>query len=208
MNTKIALSTLSILTVLAMVGGATYAFFSSTATSEDNVFGTGDLVLQLDDVNESTPAATVTASIGDSDFAPGEDVDGFISLHNDGSLDIVEVEMGAAVTETSDPGADSFLPDVLNMTVMVDTTTGTNGVCDTPSDLTSGIDTAVGDGSSPLTLAELDGNTFDAITPGLVAGATRDLCINVEFDSSAGNTYQGDEVSVDFSFTGNQDASQ
>lgn len=209
MNKKIALSGLSILTALALMGGAVFAFFSSQATSNNNLFGAGNLVLQLDD-NDESASATVTGSIGvgTSAFAPGDDVDGFISLHNDGSIDIAEVEMGTAVTETADPGADSFLADKLNVTVQVDTTTGTNGICDTPTNLTSSIDSAVGDGSTPLTLTEMNGDTFDAITPGLAAGDTRDLCINVAFDNSAGNIYQGDAIDVDFTFTGNQDASQ
>jgi len=207
-NKKIALSLLSIVSALVIVGGATFAFFSSSATSESNLFGAGDLVLQLDDVNESTPVGTVTASIGASDFAPGADVDGFISLHNDGSIGIAEVEFGATVTETNDGGAASNLADVLLLKVEVDTNTGTNGVCDTPSDITAAMDLAVGNNDGTLRLSELDGDVYDAITPGLAPGVTRDLCINVEFESTAGDEYQNDAISVDFDFTGNQDSSQ
>ncbi len=46
MNSKIALSAISILASLALVGGATFALFSDVATSSDNTFATGTLNLR------------------------------------------------------------------------------------------------------------------------------------------------------------------
>lgn len=51
-NKKIAFSLISIVSALAIMGGATFAYFSSQATSTDNVFGSGTLELLLDDNNE------------------------------------------------------------------------------------------------------------------------------------------------------------
>ncbi|MBI2405600.1 hypothetical protein HYV21_00910 [Candidatus Microgenomates bacterium] len=66
-NSRIALSLASIAAAGALIVGSTFAFFSSTATSTDNVFASGDLVLLLDDDDDITPAATIDASLGDAD---------------------------------------------------------------------------------------------------------------------------------------------
>src|SRR3989338_8337244 len=102
LNKKIALSAMSILASLALLGGATFAFFSSTATSTDNVFGSGTLVLLLDDDDDLTPASTIDASFGDT-LAPGDTTSGFISMDNDGSIDIAEVNLSATQTVSSSP---------------------------------------------------------------------------------------------------------
>jgi predicted ribosomally synthesized peptide with SipW-like signal peptide len=47
MNKKIALSSLSIMAALALIGGATFAFFSDTETSTGNTFTAGSLDLQI-----------------------------------------------------------------------------------------------------------------------------------------------------------------
>ena len=93
MNSKIAMSGLSILASLAVMGGATFAFFSSAATSTANTFAAGSLVLQVDDVDDTTPAATVDASITGAGMAPGSSTTGFISLHNGGSIDIEKIKL-------------------------------------------------------------------------------------------------------------------
>lgn len=48
MNKKIALSGLSIFAALALIGGATFAFFSDEETSENNTFTAGEIDLQID----------------------------------------------------------------------------------------------------------------------------------------------------------------
>jgi len=210
-NKKIALSLLSIASALVIVGGATFAFFSANATSSDNTFASGTLNLFLDDANESAADNSVTTSISASDFAPGASTSGFISLHNPGTLPIAEVEMTMDTAETANPGADSDMRDVLNLTVLLDDTTP-DSVCSGGTDLTSTIDTQVGNGFGPLTLAEFDDTSdeFDAFLTGtgLASGATRNVCFTVAFDSGAGNIYQGDAVNTTITFTANQDSSQ
>src|SRR3989344_3029263 len=53
LNSRILLAAASILAALALIVGATFAFFSDTETSNNNVFGAGtlDLVLCDDDEN-------------------------------------------------------------------------------------------------------------------------------------------------------------
>ena len=86
MNRKIFFSLISIFSTLAVVGGAAFAFFSSNASSNNNVFAAGTLNLKIDDVDEITPVATVSASFGGTNIVPGATASGFVSLHNDGSI--------------------------------------------------------------------------------------------------------------------------
>src|SRR6188472_2650854 len=98
MNKKIAASAMSILASLAIMSGSTFAFFSSSATSTANIFAAGTLELLIDDNNEATPAATVTASFGGTNMVPGSSKSGFVSLHNDGSIAISEVKFDSTQT--------------------------------------------------------------------------------------------------------------
>ncbi len=201
MNSKISLSIFAILGTLAIAGGATYAFFSDTNSSTGNVFSSGNLDLRLDDANEAFTSGTVSASVGGAGLAPGGSVTGFISLHNNGSIAMAEVELGA--NKTADDGDGNFLEDVLNLTVK----TGTNFTCTTgDSDHTAAIAAILGDGFMPLTLTELIASDYDAL-PGLASNADYFACITTTMQSTALNVYQSNTVTVDYVFTGNQDAS-
>lgn len=200
MNSKIALSGLSILSALALMAGGTFAFFSDTNSSTANTFTTGTLELQLDDVDEEVTSNTISGSIGGANMFPGSSVNGFISVHNSGSLPMSKVVFGANQTSNEDNGDGSNLADVLDLTVE----TGDNETCESNNvNQTGQIATEVGDGFSPLTLSELNAADYDAL-PGLAAGGTYYVCITATMQSGAGNTYQGDNTVEDFVFTGNQ----
>ena len=183
---------MSILASLALLGGATFAFFSSAGTSTDNVFGTGTLTLLLDDVDDTTPAATIDASFGDSSMAPGETTSGFISMHNDGSIDIAEVNLGATETVSSTPD----LAEKLNITSAEIDTVST---CD---------DDPVDVSSSFTTLAALNSADFDLPSSDIAAGATKYLCMTFELDEGTDDTYQGKSITETFTFIGHQDLGQ
>lgn len=188
MNTKIALSAMSILASLALLGGATFAFFSSTATSTGNVFGSGTLTLQLDDNNDEVPASTITASFGDSSMAPGDSTSGFISMHNDGSIDIAKVNLSSTETVSSSPD----LADKLNIT---SAKIGTESTCTTsPTDITS----------SFTTLAALNSAGLDLPSSAIAAGADKFLCMTFTLDSGTGDAYQGKSITETFTFLGSQ----
>ncbi len=193
MNTKIALSGLSIFAALALMGGATFAFFSGSATSVGNIFGSGTLILQLDDNDESTPVATVTASLGGSNLAPGATVSGSISMHNGGSVSIAEVNVGSTETVSSSPD----LATKLNITAA---NIGTDSTCATGTvNVLS---------SMPATLAALNTTTVDLPSSGLTAGATKYLCLSLTLDSGTDDTFQSKSITETFNFIGHQDLSQ
>ena len=211
MNRKILISGLSILSALGIMGAATFAYFSDVANSTGNTFSSGTLNLLVDDSNETTPAPAVTGSLTFDNAVPGDSVSGFISLHNGGSVPIAEVEMTADTSESADPGIDSFLGDVLNLTVMLDDETP-DSACTGGTSETANIEAQVGNGSAPLTIAEFDNGVdiYDAFLTGtgIASGATRNICFTVTFDPAALDIYQGDSVSTDFAFTANQNSTQ
>lgn len=195
MNSKIALSGLSIFAALSLIGGAAFAFFSSTGTSTGNVFGSGTLTLQLDDLDETTPAATVSASLGGSNLAPGATVSGFISMHNGGTITIAEVNLDS--TETA---GDS--PDLATKLNITSAKVGTESTCTiTPTDVIT---------SLPATLAALNADVDGVDLPGtsLAAGADKFLCLTLTLDSGTDNTFQGKSITETFTLIGHQDLSQ
>lgn len=195
MNRKILFSTISILSALALMSGATFAFFSSTATSTGNVFAAGTLTMQLDDNDEITPAATVVASFGGTSLAPGGAVSGFVSMHNSGSIAMAEVNLSSTETVLSSPD----LAGKLNIT---SAKIGTESTCTTaPVDITLSF-TNLG------ALNALGAPGFDLPSSALAAGATKYLCMTFTLDSGTDNTYQGKSITESFSFTGHQDLSQ
>lgn len=206
MNKRILLSSMSIFASLALVTGATFAFFSDSGTSTNNVFGAGDLVLQLDDVDEGFVDDTVTESLGVTDLAPGDSTEGFISLHNEGSVAAAEVVFGAGLTS---PDVTEDLAGVLDLEVK----TGTdNTVCtdEGATDHTSDINTAIG-GIDGLQLSDLIAADYDSL-PGLAAdgdlGDTYYVCLTLTLQEDAGDAFQGASDTVDFGFTANQDVTQ
>ena len=196
-NKKIAMSGLSIVTALALAGGATFAFFSDTATSSNNTFSTGTLDLVLSDSNESG-AQSVTASFG-GELAPGTCTGvQTLNLRNDGSVaaDHAEVTVSNVVTDANDP-ADPGMHSLLR------------------------INSLTYDGGDVLTqIPNVNGNTFKDLadweaTPGALDNlsltnllSSHPLAIDVCLDETADNTVQGDSVVSTFTATLNQDASQ
>lgn len=215
LNSKILLSFASIIAAIALVVGATFAFFSDEETSNDNLFsaGTLDLVLCDDDENvgpncdNAQEAATdsVVASFGSADLVPGATVSaGFLELQNNGSIDAAEVELSGITTETGDVGD----PGAIENELLLDLRTGSDSDCTGSINQTAAIELVVGNGDGELTLGELgNGTVYDAL-PGITAGSDYFLCMSVTLDDDAGNEVQGDAAEIDLTFTANQDVSQ
>jgi len=193
MNSKILLSGATAVAAAALIVGATFAYFSSTATSTDNVFGAGTLILQLDDDDDTTPAATITSSFGDT-LAPGGSTSGFVSMHNDGLIDIAEVNLSATETVPSSPD----LAGKLNIT---SAKIGAEQTC-----TTSPIDITVSGGFT--TLAALNSAGIDLPSTAIAASTTKYLCMTFTLDSGTDDTYQGKSITETFTFVGHQNLSQ
>lgn len=197
MNKKIAISVGSILTSLALMSGAAFAFFSDTGTSSANVFSTGTLDLKLTDADQ-TAQDSVTASFGSNSLVPGSCTGNqTLSLKNTGTVaaNHAEVRVTNVVTDTNSdatPDMDAFLRlnvltyDGGDVTSQISDLNG-NGFKDLD-------DWETGTGLDNLSLTNL--NTDHPLVI--------DVCLN----STAGNTLQGDSVSATFTIDLNQDVSQ
>jgi hypothetical protein len=197
MNKKIALSAVSILTSLALMSGAAFAFFSDTGTSSANVFATGTLDLKLTDNNE-TAQDSVTASFGSNTLVPGSCTGNqSLSLQNTGTVTAnhAEVRVANVVTDTNDnasPDMHAFLR--INL-LTYDAGDVTSQISDVNANGWKDLaDWEAGAGLDNLALTNLNTN--------------HPLVMDICLDSSAGNTLQGDSVTSTFTVDLNQDAVQ
>lgn len=100
MNKKIAMSMVLVMTAMSVMGGATYAFFSDTSTSENNTFSSGSLDLQLADSTENFTSGNVTASFGAANMAPGDCTGNqTLSMQNNGTVAANHVDIRASNSE-------------------------------------------------------------------------------------------------------------
>ncbi len=190
-NSRILLSAASIAAAGALVIGATFAYFSDSGTSNDNVFATGTLILKLSDANE-TEQDNVIASFGGTNLKPGDSVTGQLNLKNTGTISANHAEVAVVNTnsDTTNP-LDKVLEittlnyDGLSVLSQV-TDANTNGWIDLDDLKASGLDN--------LALTNLNTN--------------HPLDLTVKFRSDAGDVYQGDNVDSDWTITLNQDVLQ
>lgn len=199
MNTRIALSTLSILAALGLMGGAAFAFVSDAGDSTENTFATGSFDLQLTDNNQG-PQDNVDTTWNGTNMAPGGTaISAVLNFRNSGTITGNHIHFKATNTPTDVGNAEDLGPmqRLLRITSMEY------------------------DGSSILGLVpETNGNGFpdledlqsggDGITLGLLNDLNSDHLLNmaVQLDSSADSTYLGDSVSTIFTATLHQDVSQ
>lgn len=198
MNTKILLSLLTIGLASAGLGYGTFAFFSDTEQSTNNIFTAGDLDLTLDGLNG------VSATIVGTNFAPGDSTSGSVLLRNEGSIftgdaegHTVDLDFKANVTVTDDEGnpqdaEDGGISAVPFSQYLVITTLTYDG-----ADLLA--DIADSDADGRITLADLEAHgVFSDLADPLAAGKSLDIA--VMFDTTGGNDLKRDLVNVEFTF--------
>jgi predicted ribosomally synthesized peptide with SipW-like signal peptide len=213
MNKKILLRSVSLFFSLALLAGATFAFFSDEGTSNDNVFAAGTLDMLLSDDNE-TDQDDVSGTWG-LESAPGDIFSDDLLIKNSGDVDAdhIELQFENAVTEaTSGPGTDATTP----MDTVIEITAldwDSDGDAATDTDLLALVTDLNGNGI--IDLDDLENTDvdppidFDDVAFGGTQGADHTLHMEGELDGDlATNEHQGDEVSMDLTVTMNQDASQ
>ncbi len=101
MKRHIVISILSMFVVLLLVGSATYAYFSNSATSTNNVFASGTLDLKLAN-GSSSFADSVTASFGGTALSPNTCLpSATLNLKNAGSVPGNHIDISATNTNNS-----------------------------------------------------------------------------------------------------------
>lgn len=208
--------------VLSLAVGATWAYFSATASSADNVVTAGTLTF-------GTP---VDAQFDISDAAPGEsfvgDPDNY-DVGNKGSIDAnhIEITVSNAVTdagENADPDMDRMLTvskmtyGALNLKVLIEGNPGATAVPISGYIVSieggAAFDTLLAGGVMNLdswegkTIEIADDPDIGGVPTGLGAEDTILYDLDLTFNPLAGNVYQGDSVNSTATFTLNQDTSQ
>lgn len=209
-NSKIALSSLSIFAALALVGGATFAFFSDSGTSSANVFNSGTLDMKLTDADQ-TALENVSGTWGLAS-APGDTFTGDLKVKNSGSVTAnhVELKFTNVVTEAvSGPGTVSTTPmdRVIEITSLLWDADG-DGTPETdllPAVVDANINTI-------KDLDDLENQVADDFDNLLFSGTqSADHVLRIAGRLSptlAVDQHQGDSVSMSLDVTMNQDTSQ
>jgi len=190
---------MSILTSLALLGGATFALFSDTATSVENTFSTGNASLPIaNDVESPGLYGDSIAGVSFSDIAPGfsEDKDFWLKNNSDGDFEMdVTVDLASIVA-----GPD--LGDDLMVGFRCDTDQDGLGTGDTviaaKSVNTWGTDPAVD-------LATIGAHQDPEVGAGDVSDQDELLCrMTASLDVSVGDEVAGESVTFDGVFDGTQ----
>lgn len=109
LNRKIAISAISILASLALMGGATFAYFTDTKTSSDNTFASG--TLDIDIVQTGGTSGFIPFNV--TGMQPGDMVAKCAGVSNIGTLDF---RWHFSLTQIS-PTVTPNLNDVLTATI-------------------------------------------------------------------------------------------
>lgn len=218
-NKKILISAMSIVTSLAMLGGATFAFFSDTATSNGNTFSAGTFDLNVSDDNEGFGSAVTASMVTPAGWAPGDVSGGFICFKNNGSVDIQQILFALSSTNASDAGNDLdnyVYVDTIELGDVTSTPTACNATgtfgSDSLTDFTGLFETRFGI-NAPLSslLTQIDGT--DQVQDDLLDGAPNLIPQNGimkmrvfwKFDSAAPSTnVAGKTVDLNILFTATQ----
>lgn len=208
MNTRIAMSGLSIIASLAIMGGATFAFFSDAGASNDNVFNSGDLTMALSDNNE-TNQVNVSGTWGLAS-APGDTFTGDLKIKNTGSVPAnhIELKFNNVVTDAIGlPGSDgsTAMDTVIEITLFEWDSDG-----DGTTDFTIPITDVNSNGIKDLDDLETQAaDDFDDLLFGGIQGNDHILRIEGRLHPTlAVNQHQGDSVNMSVDVTMNQDVSQ
>lgn len=182
MNKKrIIASLITVVATAALMAGATFAYFSSSASNTGNTFGSGTLILDVNKFGSEAPTPAFTVS----NAAPGYTETQFIKLKNTGTIAAASTKLLSIETGTT-----PNLGDVLTLTLYNDV----------DNDATfSAPDTLIGTG-------HLNDSVWTNLSLGfgLTAGGSHNIIAVITFDSTAGDSYQDKSVSFNFNFQADQ----
>ena len=187
MNRNIVISILSIIASLSLMSGATYAYFSSTATNTDNTFSSGTLVLALTDTNDTEPG-NIQATFGATGMGPGDcSGDQVLTLENNGTVAGHHVEIAAS-------NSDAVLASTLRIQKLQFDSIN----------LLTGLGASAGD-PTIKDLADLAASGYDDIP--MTDFSDHTITMDVCLDSSATDAVQGLSNTLNLTFTLNQHGS-
>lgn len=182
--------------VMAMVGGGTWAYFSDTEATTDNILVAGTLDLGLANTPGTDPTAgtTGTWTVNIDSWAPGDNWSGTLYVQNSGTIDMTSVNatFSYVYDENTPTTVDDYsnTTDTDNLTQMITANTATWNSVSVPAIATKKIDELASAGS--INLGTLAANTEVPFT------------IDWLFSTAATNGCQGDNVTLTITLTGTQ----
>lgn len=193
------------------------AAFTDTANAEDNIFQAGTVNMQLSATGTGGWSDIITAPFSTpANFAPGETYQDEVFVRNIGTVDFDSVIFSASSLTQTEAG----MADLIYITEFrYDRNGDGNYTSGTNEDFTAAMVAAYDVDSDGLSLQDLIDNAGSSATgfelelgganvlPGSITAPSdylngKGVRITVEFDSTAGNIFQGDNVTLDFDFTG------
>ena len=216
-TTRIVTSLVTIGVASALLIGATFAFFSDTSTSNNNKFTSGVLNLEVKDDDEGFQNSVVASTVSPTNWAPGESFESYICFKNAGTIDFEEIIF--KMTASSGTPLRPFViaeKVELGSATESDCTTFAGGTMFDFTTLFIGrfASEITADGKVTLDelLADVDGT--DRIEDDLLNGVAKLTPGDImkfrttwKFDTAATNAAQGKTVTVNTTFTANQDES-
>jgi spore coat-associated protein N len=188
---KVVLAGIVVLVALCLVGLGAFASFTSTTSASESV-STGSVTIALGATGAQTNRLTVNAS----GLSPGSTFERSFDLTNSGSLNLSAITLTTNATTSSllDTDAVNGLQMVIDRCSVAWTESGTSpNFGYTCSGTTSSVLASTAIVGSDLALANLSS---------LTAGATDHLRLTVTLPASAGNTFQAQSSTIQYSLTG------
>ncbi len=221
---KIITSAITVGATGALLIGATFAYFSTQVTSNDNTFSTGVMELKIRDNNEGFTNAVTATTVATNMVPGGALTESYVCFRNTGDYDIQEI-----ITSMTASGNVNALAPWVNV-IKVDLKAVTTADCgnfddgaftaadDYTSTFVSRYDVSpTGNNNGVVSLKELldDADGTDRSEDDLLDGVASVLPANPSFlikfrttwqlSALALNSAQGKSVTVDTTFVGNQD---
>ena len=197
------LSALSLLMCVSMLIGSTFAWFTDSVTSSGNKIKAGNLDVDLylwtangqsEITNETDPifgganSIAATANNADTLWEPGKTQVVYLSIKNNGSLDLKY----KVALDVKDADADQNLYEVMKYAITNDAKYGAVDAWDSAK----GVSVVPGV------------NATQANDVALKAGEEHFFALSVHMDEAAGNQYQGGEVNFDLTVLATQTNSE
>ncbi len=203
---NIVCSLLVIGLVCISAGTGTFAYFSDIETSEGNTFTAGTLDLKIKDQDpQGSPdwyyGDGVTATWTMSNMKPGDTVNGWVRLRNDGSIKADKLDIDISNTVVDPPGPESDTKegtDDLDKHMFISHLNYTYYTGTVKADLNDLSDV---DGDANISLDEFESQGLHNLPAPPDQDRYYTLYMTLQFDPSAGSDYQGDILNMTMTFT-------
>lgn len=218
-NSRIALSMATIGAAGILTVGATFAFFSDSGSSNNNVFSSGTLDLNIRDNDQGFQDAVTASTVSPSNWAPGESFQSYLCFKNNGSIPIEEIIFNTTAVGGNTDFRDNIIAEKVELGAATAGDCAQLAQTESPplTDFTSSVFIPrfdLGTVNGKVSLSELmtyntgaNRNRDDLLDgpAALPVGGIIKFVTTWRFDSSAPSTAAGQSVTVNEAFTANQD---